>query len=153
MSVARWSSHLSAGGSVVISSMKWDSCRLTSWSRWHTSTTLCFLKLQRYKLTSANLNSSASSDITLSVSASRCSTDVQQPAQSVRRNRSAPQHDPRISVWRQRERYKHISDRRSRLDHRTESSRFSNQWPQISFRPPHRKLSLLRPVPVTTDLV
>lgn len=34
--------------------MKWGSCRLTSWSRWHTSTTLCFIKLQRYKLTSAN---------------------------------------------------------------------------------------------------
>ncbi len=39
------------------------------------------------------------------------------------------------------------SDRRSRLDPRTEiSPRFSNQWPQISFRPPHRKLSLLKPV-------
>ncbi len=67
------------------------------------------------KLSSEALYSSASSDITLSVSASRCSTDVQQPAQPVRRDlwpqaRSAAQHDARITVWRHRERYKHISD-------------------------------------------
>ncbi len=52
--VSRWSSHLSAGGSVVISSMKWDSCRLNILEPGTPSTTLCFIKLQRYKLTSAN---------------------------------------------------------------------------------------------------
>lgn len=115
--VSRWWSHLSDGGSVVISLMKWDSCRLTSWSRSHTSITLCSIKLQRYKLTSVtskHLSSSPSPDIHVSVSASCCSTDIPHSAQPVRHDlwpqpRSAPQHDRRNMSWGYRKRYKHIN--------------------------------------------
>lgn len=104
--------------------MKWDSCRLTSWSRSHTSTTQCSIKPQRYKLTSVtskHLSSSPRSDIDFSVSASRCSTDIQRPSQPVRRDLwpqtpSASQHDSRITAWGHRERYKHTSDRSGDLN-------------------------------------